>query len=98
MKLYIYITDMEAALKGDFEWSLNTSTRDNLDDGTSWIIAGDVDFDLSVDREAITKAAITKLDAAIERERTESNEKLMRLEQRKNELLAITHEPEKEQS
>jgi hypothetical protein len=45
MKLYIYVTDMVAAARGNFDWSLSVSTRDDLEDtgGTPWKLVGSVD-------------------------------------------------------
>ena len=93
MKLYIYITDHESALKGDFAWSITTSSREDLGENTDWLLAGEVDVELSVDNEAISMSAINNLDKEIQETRAVSEAKITELERRKQELLAITYKP-----
>ena len=91
MKLYVYITDIEAALKDDFAWSMTISDRDDLGGvgGNSWYLAGDIDADISINREALTKAAIIGLEEKITEVNAATSLAVTSLEARKQNLLAI---------
>ena len=67
MKLFLYTTDIEAALKDDFAWSLSVSSRDDLGDvsGNDWHLLGDIEVDITIDREHLTKLAISDIDNKI---------------------------------
>ena len=94
MKLFIYVTNISDALKGDFEWSLNASTRNDLADGTGWFLFGEVETELTIDRELFTDKAIENIDDKIQEMRAETEAKITDLNRRKQELLAITYQSE----
>jgi hypothetical protein len=87
MKLYIYITDVDQALKDDFDWCLTATTISNMDETTNWIWAATVDVKLSVDRQKLIKHAVKALT-------NKENELLARLHllaNKKQEYLSLPH-------
>ena len=93
MKIFIYITDMEEALRGDFAWSINCSSRDDLSDtgGNKWYLVGDVEVDLDLDRKKLTQLAIKNLDEQIKEIKATMTIAVTQLESRQQNLLALTN-------
>ena len=100
MKLFLYTTDIEATLKGDFDWSLNASSRDDLGDeflDTGWNLLGDFEFDLNIDREQLTKLAVSGIENKIKEVKAATSIAITQLETRQQNLLALTMEAPDEQ-
>ena len=94
MKLYIYTTDIEAALRGDFDWSLNLSTRNDLGDAVDegWYLIGEVEHAMDLDRDVLTKKAVSNLGEQIQKVKAASHVAVTQLETRQQNLLALTNE------
>ena len=94
MKLYIYVTDMVAAARGNFDWSLSVSTRDDLEDtgGTPWKLVGSVESDLDVGKESMTQLAVVEINKKIAEVQAETEAKITKMKGMRDELLAITHQ------
>jgi hypothetical protein len=94
MKLFIYTTDIEATLKDDFAWSLTVSDRDDLGDvaGTTWYLITDIEVDINVDREQLTKLAVSNIDKKITEVKAATSLAITSLETRQQNLLALTQE------
>jgi len=90
MKLYIYAMEIEEVLKGDFDWSLNISSRGDLD-LNDWVLMQEVDIELNVDREKLTGIAVKNLDDSIHKINGKTQAAITELEGRKQSLLALTH-------
>ena len=91
MKLYIYITDMERALKGEYEWSLTASSRGDMDTLPDWTLVGEVELDFNMDSTEMTKAAVEQIEQEREKVKAELSQKMQKLDDRKASLLAIEH-------
>ena len=95
MKLFLYTTDIEAALKGDFDWSLNASSRDDLGDDvlhTGWHLLGDIEVDITIDREQLTKMAVSGIEKKIKEVKAATSIAITSLETRQQNLLALTND------
>jgi hypothetical protein len=58
-----------------------------------YINCGEIDLDINISGETVTAHVLKILDAEIEREQAEHSLKMDLLQTRKDELLALTHEP-----
>jgi hypothetical protein len=58
----------------------------------TWIDCGEIELDVVVDKDQAVARVISTLDAEIEKETAEHELKMELLKQRKNEMLALTHE------
>jgi len=92
MKLFVYATELEQVLKGSYEWSMTVSSRDDIESG-GWILLGAIEFDLNMDRTALTKKAIDALEEQIEEVKARSTAAVTLLESRQQNLLALTSQP-----
>ena len=94
MKLYIYVTDPVAAARGKFDWSLNASTRDDLENtgGTPWKLVGSVEADLDVGKESMTQLAVVEINKKIAEVQADTEAKITKMIGMRDELLAITHQ------
>jgi hypothetical protein len=94
MKLFIYTTDIEATLKDDFAWSLTVSDRDDLGDvGVGgWYLITDIEVDINVDREQLTKLAVSDIDKKITEVNAATSIAITELKTRQQNLLALTQE------
>ena len=94
MKLFLYTTDIEAALKDDFAWSLTVSSRDDLDDvsGNDWHLLGDIEVDITIDREQLTKLAVSDIEKKIKEVKAATSIAITSLETRQQNLLALTND------
>jgi hypothetical protein len=54
---------------------------------------GEIELDINVSGETVTAHVLECLDAEIEKEQADHSLKMDMLQTRKNELLALTHEP-----
>ncbi len=95
MKLYLYITNPEGYINGDV--CFHAMTREMEID--VWILAGSIDFDevgiafpLVNDKE-IRKIALASIEKQVQNIRAEFEVDLGSLEERKQKLLSITHQP-----
>ena len=101
MKLFIYTTNIEEALRGNFEFSLNLSTRDDLvetgDDWRligedDWTLIGEVEHAMDIDRDVLTQKAVSNLGEQIQKVKAASHAAVTQLETRQQNLLALTNE------
>ena len=88
MKLYIYATNIEEVLKGDFRWSLTASGDDDL--SATYGLIAEVDVELNLDREKLTGVAMDSLDNDIKEIKAKTTAAITTLEARKQNLLALT--------
>ena len=92
IKQFVVITDPERFLRGDLNcFSLFRSASYLPKD---WTVAGEIEFEINVDTKELLSKATSELDADMGKLTAAMNV----LEQRKRELLAITHQPEEEYS
>ena len=93
MKLFIYTTDIEAALRDDFAWSITLSSRDDLGDigGNDWYLIGEIEYDINLDRKALTSEAISNLGKQIQEIRATTSVAITQLEGRQQNLLALNN-------
>ena len=91
MKLYIYATEIDKVLVGDFEWSVTASSRGDIP-ASDWIVIGEVDVDLNINREEMTAQAMQIIDEQEDKIKEELAGKLNLLEMKRSQLLALTHE------
>jgi len=91
MKLYIYATDISQVLVGDFEWSITISSRDDIA-ASDWIVIGEVDVELNINREEMTAQAMQIIDEKEEEIKQKLAEKLNLLDMKRSQLLALTHQ------
>ena len=94
MKLFLYTTDIEAALKDDFAWSLSVSSRDDLDDvsGNDWHLISEIDIDVNIDRDRLTKLAVSDIENKIKEVKAATSIAITSLETRQQNLLALTND------
>ncbi len=94
MKLFIYVTNIEDALKGDFAWSITASSRDDLDGRgvDSYQLVKEVEVELDLDREALTGKAIDSLSEQINDIKAKTTAAITLLEARQQNLLSLTHQ------
>ena len=93
MKLFIYTTNIEEALRGNFEFSLNLSTRDDLGEACDdWCLIGEVEHAMDIDRDVLTKKAVSNLGEQIQKVKAASHAAVTQLETRQQNLLALTNE------
>jgi len=93
MKLYIYIIDADAFLRGDYGWSLKASDRPDIK-ATGYFLAGDVEVNLNVVNQTVTQFALDTIDKAEQQEIAEHQVKMDMLKEKKANLLSITHTTE----
>ena len=94
MKLYIYIRDYEAVSKGDFEFSLDITSRGDLQESqyfNDWFLVGEFDIDLDFDAAVMAKAAVEQIEKEREAIKAELSQKMQKLDDRKASLLVIEH-------
>ena len=88
IKQFVVITDPERFLRGDLNcFSLFRSASYLPKD---WTVAGEIEFEINVDTKELLQKATAEIDADMGKLEAAMNV----LEQRKRELLAITHQPE----
>ena len=87
VKMNLYISNPEEFARDPHSSCAYAMSESRLMDD-DWIFAGEVEFDVDVDTSKVIKAAKDQLDDAIGKHTTAINV----LEQRKNELLCLTHE------
>ena len=89
-KLYIYVTNIEEALKDDFAWSLNCSSRDDLEKFDNYLLIKEIEIDMNLDRSALTGKAVDNLDNEIKEIKAKTTAAITSLEARQQNLLALT--------
>lgn len=90
-KQYLFIRDPLAFAKGNYFDCFTLFETEDLVDG--WINAGQIEFEVNVDINAVVSAATKMLDKREAKIREEMQDKLSRVKQARAELLAITYEP-----
>ena len=93
MKLYIYVTNPIEALKGDFNWCLNTSTRNDLGDHVDWFLVGETEVDLDLDFNKMSKIAADALDAKEKELTAKFTREIEVLKEERSKLLSIEYNP-----
>ena len=96
IKQHVVISNPDKFLQGNYSNCFNL-----LDDRmtelmvreSGWVDCGDIELDIDVSGEKITASILKALDAEIKKERAERSLKMDLLQTRKDELLALTHEP-----
>ena len=92
IKQVLHITEPNDFLKGDYHSCFALFDKDvSFGD---WIVVGEIELDVNVEPQALIDKTVAAIDAKAEKIRGEMSAKLAILEARKNELLAITHQPE----
>ena len=95
MKLFIYIRDAEKFLRGDFDFCFRISS-DSPESvskyAASHLHAGVVDVDIDIDAQTVRQHALEVIDAQADIVRGKLGEQLARIEARRQNLLAITHQ------
>ncbi len=93
MKAFIYIRDNEAYLRGDFDFAFDVFADKELPERIrpEYIFVQEIDIE-PVEILDVTQAAVTSLDEEITNTRAEFQNRISKLEERKQNLLAITHE------
>ena len=95
IKQYLYITNPEGYLDG----SVTCFTICGSDDVAGskytedWILVGEIEVEVNMSDETIRQLMVGAIDAEEVRERAEFQVKLDKLKDRKDRLLAITHQP-----
>ena len=97
MKMYVYITNQEAFLRGEYDFAMDLRDNPNYEDydwfdGTL-LTSIEIDVD-AVSHDEVTQSAITAIEVRETEIRAKSEAELTALQQRKSELLSITHQPE----
>ncbi len=90
MKYNVYTTEPERYLKGRV-WSF--IIRDCEDTPNGWAKVGEVEFTPDAPESDIREAAVKELDRQIKERREDFTHGMEELQRRKEELLAITHQP-----
>jgi hypothetical protein len=91
IKQYIHITDPAEFLRGDYHSCFTLFDLPNQH--SKWLDGGPIELDINIDHDKATATVIDALDKEIESERAEHSLKMDMLQTRKDELLALTHEP-----
>ena len=89
MKFYIYTTDIDRTLKGDFNFSLHLSCSNDLS-GNGWVLIGETDLDINIDREQLTVKACSEIDKEIAETQARTQIRINELKDKKQKLLALT--------
>jgi hypothetical protein len=91
-KLYIYVSDPECFLAGDYFLSLRISDNKDFHDGRYPFIT-EIDVDLQkADAADISNKAVAALDEKAAKLRAQTELECNEIEQRKQKLLSITHQ------
>ena len=97
VKLNLMIRNPDEFLKGDYGNCFSLLQGDLVDVMTKsdfhYIDCGKIELDVTISGETVTAHVLKTLDDEIERENAEHSVKLDLLQTRKDELLAITHQP-----
>ena len=91
IKQHVVIAYPDRFLAGEYGLCFTLRGQKMTEDG--WIYAGEIELDLDVDHADVTATVIKTLDVEIKKERAEHSLKMDMLQTRKDELLALTHEP-----
>ena len=92
MKYYLFTSRPEDYLnEPNFHCLIARPQKENPPD--EWMFVGEVEFDAEIDTEECTKQAVANIDNAIAKTRAELQSTITRLEERKANLLSITHQP-----
>lgn len=92
LKMHLVLTDPDSFLRGRYDYCFHLYTEDPNVSG--WVHCGTVDLDVNVDRGPLIKATVDAINHEIEKVRDDCAAQLDVLQRRKDELLAITHQPE----
>jgi len=86
IKQILHITEPDRFLRGDYEECFNLFQRE-VNYG-EWVVAGEIELDVNVDSAAVIDVVTAAIDKELDTERV----KITLLENRKRELLALTHD------
>ena len=93
MKLYAYITDPEDFLNGEYNWCFGLSAKPEI---SAWLRAGEIEVEFDLDEKQVRQIAVEQINAEMQVRRDDFTRGMGELEQRKQELLSITHQPEEQ--
>jgi len=85
-KVYAYISNPVEFLTHDTGLKLSPYPCDFMDE---WILVGEFEIDLAVDKDMLVKKALSAIDQAEQAAKTEMQEKLNKLEDLKQSLIAL---------
>ena len=95
MKLYAYITRPEDFIEGDRNCLTLRTTNDSEPGGWIFVQEVDIDFDSSdVNENRLRTEAVLNIDAEIDMAKRIYVADLQTLQERKERLMAITHQPQ----
>jgi len=104
MKVYIYISDAEGWLRNlnmdpdgnpdaYREHYIQVTTSDGMDEH-GWVRIGEMELpDFNVTDDQLRKAALGNIDREEKKQVAENEVKMQRFDERRQQLLAITHQP-----
>ena len=87
MKFNAYITRPEDWVNGEQDLRLEPQTEGHIPD--RWILAGEVDLELNVDRQTVVQKALEVLEATEKYAMAEHYREMQDLQARKDNLLAL---------
>jgi len=91
IKQHIYLTDLSNFLRGDYNCF---SMLSYLSPSTGWLPVAEIYVDVDLDKNGLRQKLIDEIDEEIETIREGVTQKLQQLEQGKQQLLALIHNPE----
>ncbi len=94
MKYTVYATAAEDYITGVDSSLVMREPTDLPDPDWGWAKVGEVEFTPTAPESDIREAAVKELDREMQRKREDFTHGMEELQRRKEELLAITHQPE----
>ncbi|MCP4083249.1 MAG: hypothetical protein GY743_23765 [Planctomycetaceae bacterium] len=94
MKYNVYATDAEEYITGVDSSLVMREPTDLPDPNWGWAKVGEVEFTPTVPESDIREAAVKELDREMHQRREDFTRGMEELQRQKEELLAITHQPE----
>jgi hypothetical protein len=91
IKQQLYISNPDDFMRGNYATCIDITGIDFTMD--SWVLCGEIEVNIDFDSTSLIAKIVTTIDAEIEKERAEHSLKMDMLQTRKDELLALTHEP-----
>ena len=95
MKLYLYITNNERFVNGELDFAFTVYADKDIVSRNEWdkVFVGEFEIDLP-NPDSITQLAVADIDREIQQHRARAESEASMLETRKQNLLAITHQPD----
>ena len=95
MKLYIYTSQPESVLQGDFFCSLRTTDdKEWHDKQPNFVFLGEIEFEYDADASTLRQYAVDAIDAEMEIQRQNFTAGMEELKAKKESLLAIEYKPD----